>query len=61
MEEYNKERLDMLVKEAYREWEEARDYFDNVCENELIDYAAFALEAARRRLSYMTCKRNMAE
>ena len=50
-EEYTQ--IDVMIKEAYREWEDAKNYFDYVCENELIDYAAYALEAAKRKFVYM--------
>jgi len=44
------------IKSAYREWEDAKNYFEYVSEPELVDYAVFAIEAAKRRFMYMLRK-----
>jgi hypothetical protein len=41
------------VRKAYREWEDAKNYFEYVSEPELVDYAVYAIEAAKRRFLYM--------
>jgi len=41
------------VKEAYEEWQAAKNFFENVHDPELVDVAIFGAEAARRRYLYM--------
>lgn len=41
------------VRDAYREWEEAKNFFEYLSEPELVDYAAYAIEAAKLRFLYM--------
>ena len=40
------------LEQAKSEWEHARIYFNSVTDAELIDFAAYNLEAARRRYIY---------
>lgn len=44
---------DERVRSAYREWEDAKNFFEYVSEPELVDYAVYAIEAAKRRFLYM--------
>jgi hypothetical protein len=44
---------DERIRSAYREWEDAKNFFDYVSEPELVDYAVYAIEAAKRRFLYM--------
>lgn len=44
------------VKRAYDEWQAAQNYFENVSDPDLIDFAIYDLEAARRRYVYMLKK-----
>ena len=41
------------VKEAYEEWQAAKNFFENVHNPELVDVAIYGAEAARRRYLYM--------
>ncbi len=41
------------IKSAYRDWEDAQNFFEYVSEPELVDYAVYAIEAAKRRFLYM--------
>lgn len=41
------------VKAALREWKDAITYFENVKDPELVDYAAFCIETARRKYVYL--------
>ncbi len=41
------------IRKAYREWEDAKNFFEYVSEPELVDYAVYAIEAAKRRFLYM--------
>jgi hypothetical protein len=41
------------VKEAYEEWQAAKNFFENVHDPELVDVAIYGAEAARRRYLYM--------
>ena len=38
---------------AWEQWQAALSYFENVSDPELIDYAIYDIEAARRRYVYM--------
>lgn len=44
------------IMEAMDAWRSAQDYFESVFEPELIDYAIYQLEAAKRRYMYMLGK-----
>jgi hypothetical protein len=41
------------VKDAYDEWQAAKNFFENVHDHELVDVAIYGAEAARRRYLYM--------
>jgi hypothetical protein len=41
------------IRKAYREWEDAKNFFEYVSEPELVDYAVYAIEATKRRFLYM--------
>lgn len=42
-----------ILSDARNEWLEAQNYFENVCEPELVDYAIYRLEAAKIRYMYL--------
>jgi hypothetical protein len=44
------------IKKAYDDWRGAQNYFENVSDPELIDFAIYDLEAAKRRYVYMLRK-----
>lgn len=44
------------VKRAYAEMKAAENYFDNVDDPDLIDFAIYDLEAAKKKYSYMLKK-----
>jgi hypothetical protein len=44
------------VKRAYAEWQAAENYFDNVADPDLVDFAIYDMEAARKRYVYMLKK-----
>ena len=41
------------ILEAMDAWRSAQDYFESVFDPELVDYAIYQLEAAKRRYMYM--------
>lgn len=41
------------VKTAKREWETAERYFNEVTDPDLVEYAVFILEAAKRKYLYL--------
>jgi len=45
--------LEENLKEAYREWKLALEYFDNATEPELIDHASYLIGAAERKYMYL--------
>ncbi len=44
------------VKKAYAEWQAAENYFDNVADPDLVDFAIYDMEAARKKYVYMLKK-----
>ncbi|HKM39474.1 MAG TPA: YaaL family protein [bacterium] len=45
--------LAIEAERAQLEWEQARNYFEQVTDPDLIDYAIYNLKAAERRYSYL--------
>ncbi|NLU37154.1 MAG: DUF2508 family protein [Clostridiales bacterium] len=41
------------VQAAQQEWQDAQAFFENVCEPELVDYAIFKMETAKRKYMYL--------
>jgi hypothetical protein len=41
------------VERARREWIAARDYFENVTDPDLVDYAIYQAEAAEKKYMYL--------
>ncbi|MDD4075372.1 MAG: DUF2508 family protein [Eubacteriales bacterium] len=41
------------VQEALREWKDAVAYFESVRDPELIDFAAYGIETARRKYMFL--------
>jgi len=52
---YDEEYFDILqaVNRAHAEWINAQNYFNSVSEPELVDYAIYNMEAAKRKYMYM--------
>jgi hypothetical protein len=44
------------IKKAFDEWQAAQNYFQNVADPDLVDFAIYDLEAAKRRYMYMLKK-----
>jgi len=44
------------VRRAYSEWQAAENYFDNVDDPDLIDFAIYDMEAAKKKYVYMLRK-----
>ena len=44
------------VRQAYAEWQAAANYFDNVADPDLVDFAIYDMEAARKKYVYMLKK-----
>lgn len=49
----DEKKLLAAVDAARREWEQARSYFDQVTDPDLIDYAIYEIEAAERKFMYL--------
>lgn len=47
------------VKRALEDWQAAQNYFENVSDPDLIDFAIYDLEAAKRKYMYMLKKIRM--
>ena len=45
-----------IIEQARREWLDAQDYYNTVTDNDLIDHAAFRIQAAEKRYMYMKKK-----
>jgi hypothetical protein len=45
-----------LVEEAKREWLAAKEYFENVTDPDLIDYAIHSIKATEKRYNYLLKK-----
>lgn len=51
--------LDREIAHALYKWQTAAAYYENVCDGDLMDYAIYELEAAKRRYTYLLrLKRN---
>ena len=48
------------VRRAYAEWQAAENYFENVADPDLVDFAIYDMEAAKKKYIYML-KRARAE
>ncbi|MDD5017839.1 MAG: DUF2508 family protein [Eubacteriales bacterium] len=44
------------VRQAYADWQAAENYFDNVADPDLIDFAIYDIEAAKKKYAYMLKK-----
>ena len=47
------------IKKALEDWQAAQNYFENVSDPDLIDFAIYDLEAAKRKYTYMLKKMRM--
>lgn len=45
-----------LVEDAKKEWLSAKDYFENVSDPDLIDYAIHSIQATEKRYNYLLKK-----
>ncbi len=50
-----KEQEEMLtvINEAKKEWEDAKQFYNNVDDPDLIDYAIYAIQAAEKKYTYL--------
>lgn len=46
----------LAVRQAYADWQAAENYFDNVADPDLIDFAIYDIEAAKKKYIYMLKK-----
>lgn len=46
----------LMVEQARREWQSARDKFDQISDPDLVDHAIYNIEAAERRYIYLLKK-----
>jgi hypothetical protein len=44
------------VRRAYSDWQAAESYFDSVADPDLIDFAIYDMEAAKKKYVYMLKK-----
>ena len=44
---------DQLCQQALSAWQDSQNYFKNVSDPDLVDYAIYDMEAARKRYVYM--------
>ena len=49
----HREDYDMLCQQALSAWQDSQNYFKNVSDPDLVDYAIYDMEAARKRYVYM--------
>lgn len=52
-ETYDKNDLYINLENAKKEWEEAKNIFENVSEPDLVDYAIYNVEAAEKKYVYL--------
>ncbi len=50
---FNQNEFLQLIQEARDEWYQAQNYFENVSEPDLVDYAIYKAEAAKKRYMYL--------
>jgi len=48
--------LEAVIEQARQEWVNARTFFDNVVDPDLVDYAIYSIEAAERKYMYLLRK-----
>ncbi|WP_313342411.1 YaaL family protein [Sedimentibacter sp.] len=53
---YDKKDLYVSLENAKKEWEEAKNIFENVSEPDLVDYAIYNIEAAEKKYVYLLRK-----
>ncbi len=51
-----KDSLYISLENAKKEWEEAKNIFENVSEPDLVDYAIYNIEAAEKKYIYLLRK-----
>ena len=44
------------IKKAHADWQAAENYFDNVADPDLVDFAIYDIEAAKKKYIYMLKK-----
>lgn len=52
-EEVEQEQLEEQIFMALEEWKAARNYFENVTDPDLVEYAAFKMETTKLKYQYM--------
>ncbi|MFW6308961.1 MAG: DUF2508 family protein [bacterium] len=51
--------LNAEIKKAQKQWQQARDYFNNVSDPGLIDHASYKIEAAKAKYIYLLNKKKV--
>ncbi|HLR21514.1 MAG TPA: DUF2508 family protein [Tissierellaceae bacterium] len=51
-----KERLIRSAKEAHKEWLAKEEYFNDVTDPDLVDFAIYDIEASKRKYTYLLKK-----
>lgn len=51
--EQNKDNIYISVENARKEWQDARNIFENVTNPDLIDYAIYNVDAAEKKYTYL--------
>ncbi|HHU63672.1 MAG TPA: YaaL family protein [Clostridiales bacterium] len=51
--DFDKHQLLENLSKAKKEWRAAEEYFDNVSDSDLVEYAIYSMEAAKRKYVYL--------
>lgn len=49
----SKDDIYLTIENAKKEWEDAKNIFENVSQPELVDYAIYNIEAAEKKYTYL--------
>lgn len=54
----NRDVITVEVAKALQDWKDAQQYYDSVSDPQLVDYAVYKLEAAKKRYIYLLKRAN---
>jgi len=54
--EYRKAKMEKNVEKAKQEWNDAHNYFNEVTDPDLVEYATYLIETTRRKYIYLVKK-----
>lgn len=57
----SEKRPEMGIRDALNVWHAAQNFFENVSDPDLVDFAIYDMEAARRRYMYMLKRMRVGE